>query len=133
MPNIDDQFDLIFIDGWHTFDNVMVDIFYSINLLKPGGYIILDDADFPSVGKAISYFIKLPNIKFEKELLINFKSASYKRKIGLILRQVLNERLAQIFLPKFLFDKFFYQLSGTMIILKKLGQDNRPWDYHKIF
>ena len=23
--------------------------------------------------------------------------------------------------------------SGTMIILKKLGQDNRPWDYHKIF
>ena len=66
FPNIDDQFDLIFIDGWHTFDNVMVDIFYSINLLKPGGYIILDDADFPSVGKAISYFIKLPNIKFEK-------------------------------------------------------------------
>jgi len=37
------KFDLVFIDGMHRFDNVVVDLFYADRLLKPGGVVVLDD------------------------------------------------------------------------------------------
>lgn len=49
--------DLVFIDGWHTFDFVFVDFFYSDKLLKPGGLVIFDDADWPSIRPVIRYAI----------------------------------------------------------------------------
>ena len=37
-------FDFIFIDGWHTFDYTLVDMFYADRLLRIGGYLLIDDA-----------------------------------------------------------------------------------------
>lgn len=37
------QYDTVFIDGSHMFEHVNVDIELCIELLKPGGHIILDD------------------------------------------------------------------------------------------
>jgi predicted O-methyltransferase YrrM len=48
-------FDLIFIDGWHTFDDTLNDFFYSIKLLNTPGIIIIDNAIHPSVNKCIKY------------------------------------------------------------------------------
>ncbi len=45
------RFDLAFIDGWHTFDHALVDFFYLDHLLKVGGTVVLDDADWPSLRK----------------------------------------------------------------------------------
>ena len=47
------EFDLAFIDGWHTFDQTLIDMYYANRLVKVGGYIIIDDADWISVSKAI--------------------------------------------------------------------------------
>jgi predicted O-methyltransferase YrrM len=49
--------DFAFIDGWHTFDYVMVDLFLVDRLLAVGGVIVLDDAEWPGVRKACRYFI----------------------------------------------------------------------------
>ena len=49
------QYDLIFIDGWHTFDYALVDLFYSTFLIKKNGYLILDDALHPGISKLIKY------------------------------------------------------------------------------
>lgn len=38
-----DSFDVIFIDGLHTYEQVRKDIINSIKVLKPGGYIALHD------------------------------------------------------------------------------------------
>lgn len=48
-------YDLIFIDGWHTFDYTLVDVFYSILLLKTGGYLVVDDALHHGVAKCLKY------------------------------------------------------------------------------
>jgi hypothetical protein len=45
----EEKFDLIFIDGWHTFDFAFVDLFYSDLLLKEGGILVFDDWGFPCV------------------------------------------------------------------------------------
>ena len=52
-----DKFDLIFIDGWHTFYYTLVDFFYSNLLLKIGGMIIIDDALHAGVAKCVFSFV----------------------------------------------------------------------------
>jgi predicted O-methyltransferase YrrM len=45
------RFDIVFLDGWKTFDHVWVDSFYCAKLLKVGGYLVFDDARMPAVRK----------------------------------------------------------------------------------
>ena len=54
LYDLERQFNLIFLDGWKTFDHLWVDTFYCARMLKVGGYIIFDDARMPAVRKCIS-------------------------------------------------------------------------------
>ena len=44
LPELTGKLDLVFIDGWHTFDYTLVDGFYADLLVRPGGFIVFDDA-----------------------------------------------------------------------------------------
>lgn len=48
-------FDVIFIDGAHRFDDVLVDFTLSAPLCREGGYIVLDDLWMPSILKVRSF------------------------------------------------------------------------------
>jgi predicted O-methyltransferase YrrM len=48
--------DAAFVDGSHVFHNVFVDLVYLRELVRPGGLIILDDCQWPSVETAARYF-----------------------------------------------------------------------------
>jgi predicted O-methyltransferase YrrM len=48
--------DVAFVDGSHRFHEVFVDLYYLRKLVRPGGLIVLDDAEWPSVGAALRYF-----------------------------------------------------------------------------
>lgn len=43
------QFDLAFIDGNHGFDGVFIDLYFVNQLVRPGGVIIFDDANWDGV------------------------------------------------------------------------------------
>lgn len=49
------EYDLIFIDGWHTFDYTLLDFFYANLLLRKGGIIVIDDAYHQGVNKCLRY------------------------------------------------------------------------------
>lgn len=49
------RFTFIFIDGWHSFDHALLDIFYSDLLLADGGVLTLHDTDWVSVNKAVRF------------------------------------------------------------------------------
>ena len=49
------QFDLIYVDGSHLFEDVFVDAFYSCRLLAEGGVVAFDDCSDPHVGKVIRF------------------------------------------------------------------------------
>ena len=51
------RIDFAFIDGWHTFDYVMVDFFFVDKMLRKGGVVAFDDADWPSIRPVIRYII----------------------------------------------------------------------------
>jgi predicted O-methyltransferase YrrM len=48
-----EMYDLIFVDGWKTFDHLAAEAFYLTRMLRVGGVIMFDDAHMPSVAKVI--------------------------------------------------------------------------------
>ena len=48
--------DAAFVDGSHVFHNVFVDLYFLRELVRPGGLVILDDCDWPSVATAAHYY-----------------------------------------------------------------------------
>ena len=50
-----DVFDCVLIDGWHSFDFTLVDMFYGDLLLRDGGVMIVHDANLPSVYRALRF------------------------------------------------------------------------------
>jgi predicted O-methyltransferase YrrM len=48
--------DAAFVDGSHRFHEVLVDLYFLRKLVRPGGLVILDDTNSPSVGTAVRYF-----------------------------------------------------------------------------
>ncbi|MGW7531112.1 class I SAM-dependent methyltransferase [Amycolatopsis sp. NPDC054798] len=48
--------DAAFVDGNHVFHEVFLDFYYLRKIVKPGGLVIIDDADKPSVRTAAHYF-----------------------------------------------------------------------------
>ena len=48
--------DAAFVDGSHIFHNVFIDLFFLREIVRPGGLIVLDDCQWPSVATAASYF-----------------------------------------------------------------------------
>lgn len=48
--------DAAFVDGSHRFHEIFVDLYFLRKLVRPGGLIILDDGEWPSVATALRYF-----------------------------------------------------------------------------
>jgi predicted O-methyltransferase YrrM len=48
--------DAAFVDGSHVFHNVFVDLYFLREIVRPGGLIVLDDYQWPSVATAVRYF-----------------------------------------------------------------------------
>ena len=49
--------DFAFIDGWHTFDYVATDFFYIDKMLRKGGIVAFDDADWASIRPLLRYIV----------------------------------------------------------------------------
>jgi len=52
--------DFAFVDGRHTFDQVMLEFYYLNRLLRIGGVIAFDDADRRSVNRAVRHALTYP-------------------------------------------------------------------------
>lgn len=57
-----DRFDFVFIDGSHTFDNVLLDFFYAQRLLNVGGVVVFDDVSMAAIRHVIRYVFNYPNL-----------------------------------------------------------------------
>lgn len=49
------RFDFILIDGWHSFDFTMLDLFFADLLLRDGGVVAIHDTCMPAVFKACMF------------------------------------------------------------------------------
>lgn len=57
MKEKGEQFDLAFVDGDHHFDNAFVDCFYCVQLVRPGGLLVIDDVWLPQLDLVARYLV----------------------------------------------------------------------------
>lgn len=68
LPTLKNRsFDLIYIDAGHTYDCVSLDLEFASYLLRPGGYLVLDDYDevWPGVVMAADEFMREREDEYE--------------------------------------------------------------------
>jgi predicted O-methyltransferase YrrM len=123
------QFDLIFVDGWHTFDHTLVDCFYANRLLRVGGYLVIDDVSLQSVRRVANYFSNYPC--YEKFDAVGYKvKKTWKNSLVRLLSMPLPRRFWARILNPVVFHNVFADQNVTMVALRKLSQDDRNWDWH---
>jgi predicted O-methyltransferase YrrM len=123
-----EPFDLVFLDGFHDFDHTMVDAFYASRLIKVGGYIVLDDCDWRSVSRAVSYFSKLPCFKVVAGSKASNPLFQLRPLVGSILRPIAP------LLPHWLYDYVYSMMRyPSMVALKKIAEDDRAITWYRSF
>ena len=53
-----ESFDFILVDGYHSFDYTLVDVFYADLLLRTGGVLAVHDSSWPAVWKVLRFVEK---------------------------------------------------------------------------
>ena len=53
--NDSQKLDLIYLDGPHMFDDVLMEMFYAVKLLRIGGIVYFDDHHLPSIHRVCSF------------------------------------------------------------------------------
>jgi predicted O-methyltransferase YrrM len=124
LKNGEGVFDLVFIDGWHTFDHTLLDCFYAARLLRVGGYLVVDDVGFPAIRRVIDYLLLYPCFQFE--------SATSRKAFPM--RELVKSLLGLIPMKKLVLPRSLQlRLRGqSMVALKKIATDDRSWDWFEV-
>jgi predicted O-methyltransferase YrrM len=133
------QFDFVFIDGWHTFDHALLDFFYVNRMLKTGGIVVFDDTDFPSLHQLMAYIRQYPAYR---QLAAVSWPLSAKRKLAekwllppvrgfaaLIPQPYRNA----LFRPQALNRGASFHVHTSMTAFEKIADDTRNWDWFAPF
>jgi len=115
------SFDLIFIDGFHSFDQVSLDFFYANRLLKVGGYVIFDDCSFASISKVLSYILKFPAYDFHSQV----KETSNKKRFLRFFIKLIPEGILPFLAPLKFFNIYNRLRFTSMVAIKKNTEDIR--------
>jgi predicted O-methyltransferase YrrM len=124
------RFDLILVDGWHTFDHTLLDCFYATRLLRVGGYLAIDDVHFPSVRRVVDFLGNYPCYELFGSVSYEIKASWKKRLIRGLVSPVRRQTWGAI-LSSGLHRRIFDDAYSTMVALRKVAEDSRGWDWHE--
>lgn len=149
LPRLEEKgeaIDFAFIDGFHTFDYVLTDFFYVDRMLRVGGAVAFDDAEWPAIRRVVRFAASNLHYRVWKVLPGARRSLSRKRKAydaallvaGLPLRALallpgLRVPVTRAFGAELLGADRRLGLEGTLIILRKEGADDRRYFHHVEF
>ncbi len=118
-----ERFDFAFIDGAHFFDSVVVDFFYIDMLLQIGGCLAFDDLWMHGVRKAASFVLR--NRSYELlPVPTSCRAPIWKRQV-MAGRRILQDPLGV--------DIVLKLRPSNVAVMRKYGEDTRPWGLHRAF
>ena len=136
------KYDFAFIDGWHTFDHVMIDFFYINRMLEVGGVITFHDLDMPSQKKLFRYILTYPcydflesvnDIPTVKTLNVRIKEAFFVLPLKLLSTIVPKRIKHELFSGEILESNEKLGLNGTVLAIRKTKEDDRDWRWFENF
>lgn len=123
------QFDLVFIDGMHTFDHALLDCFYGTRLLRVGGYLTIDDVQLPSVRGVVDYLQTYPCYEV-CGAVEDDSTKSWAKSIAGTLMSIVPRATWRRLLRSSVYQRIFEPQLTRMITLRKVKEDSRSWDWH---
>lgn len=126
------RFDVIFIDGAHRFDQVLVDFYYADCLIEPGKCLIFDDLWMPAIRKALHFVLR--NRRYEivedylgpKPPLLTRHWQDLRYQVRKIARKRWNQGAP-------LETRFHLWHNVNWTVLRKTRDDDRAWDHFARF
>ena len=123
--------DFALIDGWQTFDQVMVEFYYLNRLLRVGGVMAFDDADRRSVNRVIRHALTYPAYR------VFDAGPSRAGRVSLAGRlrraAVALPGAAAVLRPDFVKRDWDLGVLGSCVALEKIGEDRRTSGWDKPF
>jgi len=133
------------IDGWHTFDYVLVDFFYVDRILNVGGVVMFDDAlSYPAIRKVTRYIATHRRYEVLGNQDVTARPASHKRRAlsaasAVFRTPVLKTVARHVIRPDVLQPDSALRLPPQdHVAFRKIGEDllgdgregTRRWDQH---
>ena len=130
------EIDFAFIDGWHTFDYTLLDFFYIDKMLRVGGIVAFDDADWPAV-RSVCRFIAT-NLAYSvyhlpKEFQMDEEASKLKQHYFSSLlsatKQLFHKNKSRRDHQYNSVIDLKLRLKGNFIVFRKEAEDTRRWDH----
>jgi predicted O-methyltransferase YrrM len=137
LPELDEKktvkYDLVLIDGWHTFDHTLVDAFYATRLLNEGGILVVDDVNFPAVRSVINHLLTYPCYRMIDSVDRPRPLSRRQHFLGSLV-SLLPKQKREHFLSPYVCQLVDSQeTQSLMVALRKVKADDRSWDWHEPF
>jgi len=123
------SFDLIFVDGFHTFDQSLLDCYYATRLLRIGGVLVLDDVALLPVGRAALYFQSYPCYE-TLAAVTETRRKPAKAVVSKVLKTVFSRDRWSKVMAASLARKLLDYPRTEMIALRKIADDTREWNWY---
>jgi len=116
------------VDGWHTFDQVMVEFYYLNRMLRVGGVLVFDDADRRSVNRVIRHALTYPAYRVYGTERLEPARASALGRLRHALASV--PAVTPIIRSDVLQRDWDLGIFGSCVAIQKIGGDHRSsgWD-----
>lgn len=120
------RFDMVFVDGQHLFDYMLLDFFYADQLIDTGGFIVFDDLWLPSMKKLLAFVLRNRRYRIATEMMGASDPPWYR---------------AARFLKHFVchpLDGMYGSLPSVWsrldcVVIQKLDKDERRFDHYRSF
>jgi predicted O-methyltransferase YrrM len=134
----DRSFQFALIDGFHTFDQVLLDFFFIDRMLEVGGIVVLDDLQLPGIRKVARYIAKYPNYSVVAHAKRSVFPGSWKRRLVERFFRLLSSLLPRHVAACMFDDSFFVPdaalgLVAEMVAFEKTAPDDRGSHWYQPF
>ena len=128
----EESYDVVFIDGAHLFDYVLLDFYYTDRLVRSGGLVILHDVKMPSVRKLLAFILRnLGTYRLESRYFL--RAVPPWKRFTSTLRALLQSP-TEIHTWSLPWSQGFADLfSRNFCVLRKVNEDSRPWHHYRAF
>jgi len=121
--------DFALIDGWHSFDQALVEFYYINRMLRVGGIVVFDDADWPGLNRLLRYLVEYPAYEVFDGHYLDGSSL-----LGQIRKKVVEiPAVSKVVHPSVRRRTWDLGLLGTCVALRKVAEDRREMTWHPDF
>jgi predicted O-methyltransferase YrrM len=120
--------DFAFVDGWHTFDQVLMEFYFLNRLLRVGGVIAFDDANRRSINRVVRHALTYPAYRAYGTEQGHAAGSTWLGRGRRALAGI--PAIGEILRPDFLRKDWDLGILGTCVAIRKVADDERSsgWD-----